>query len=148
MLGMQAKITADQQQEQQRHHEAERHGLGDCQQRRRQVEPGHGFRDDPGVRQLQPESGAAEEACELYFGEYTLTVLFIVVVYMFYGLAVVCEEFMVPALSVLCERRRIPPTVSGATLLAAGRGGGEDLQVEERRATLFELEVVRMDPRG
>ena len=40
--------------------------------------------------------------------------------YMFYGLAHVCEEFLVPALNVLCERCDIPDDVAGATLMAAG----------------------------
>ena len=45
---------------------------------------------------------------------------FILVVYVFYGLAHVCEEFLVPALNVLCERFNIPEDVAGATLMAAG----------------------------
>ena len=34
--------------------------------------------------------------------------------FMFYGLAHVCEEFLVPALNVLCERCNIPEDVAGA----------------------------------
>lgn len=36
------------------------------------------------------------------------------------GLAHVCEEFLVPALNILCARASIPADVAGATLLAAG----------------------------
>ena len=35
-------------------------------------------------------------------------------------LARVCEDFLVPALNVLCERKGIPEDVAGATLMAAG----------------------------
>ena len=41
----------------------------------------------------------------------------LVVAYMFWGLAHVCEEFLVPSLNVLCERCRIPDDVAGATLM-------------------------------
>ena len=44
----------------------------------------------------------------------------VVAIYMFYGMAHVCEDFMVPALNILCERTGIPEDVAGATLLAAG----------------------------
>ena len=47
----------------------------------------------------------------------------LVVAYMFWGLAHVCEEFLVPSLNVLCERCRIPDDVAGATLMAAGCNG-------------------------
>ena len=50
----------------------------------------------------------------------TLALYVVVVLYMFYGLAHVCEDFLVPALNVLCERKGIPEDVAGATLMAAG----------------------------
>ena len=43
-----------------------------------------------------------------------------IALYMFYGMALVCEEFMVPALNIFCLRHGIPSNVAGATLLAAG----------------------------
>mmetsp|Transcript_19659 Transcript_19659/g.50093 ORF Transcript_19659/g.50093 Transcript_19659/m.50093 type:complete len:698 (+) Transcript_19659:3-2096(+) len=42
------------------------------------------------------------------------------VLYMFYGLAHVCEDFLVPSLNIFCERRGVPEDVAGATLMAAG----------------------------
>ena len=60
--------------------------------------------------------GGEEEECDPSM----LPLWIAMAVYMFYGLALVCEEFMVPAISVLCERKNIPPHVAGATLLAAG----------------------------
>ena len=38
------------------------------------------------------------------------------------ALAHVCEDFMVPALNILCERTGIPEDVAGATLLSFGNG--------------------------
>ena len=49
-----------------------------------------------------------------------LAVWFIIVLYMFYGLAHVCEDFLVPSLNIFCERRGVPEDVAGATLMAAG----------------------------
>jgi Ca2+/Na+ antiporter len=39
---------------------------------------------------------------------------------MFWGLALVCEEYFVPALNILCEEANIPDDVAGATFMAAG----------------------------
>ena len=39
---------------------------------------------------------------------------------LFYALAMVCEEFLVPAINILCVKTSIPDDVAGATLLAAG----------------------------
>ena len=53
-------------------------------------------------------------------GSLDLVLWVIISLYMFYGMALVCEEFMVPALNVCCDEFSIPGHVSGATLLAAG----------------------------
>ncbi|KOO26832.1 sodium potassium calcium exchanger 3 [Chrysochromulina tobinii] len=44
----------------------------------------------------------------------------IVIVYMFYAMALVCEEFFVPSITVVCERLHIPEDIASATLLAMG----------------------------
>jgi hypothetical protein len=44
---------------------------------------------------------------------------------MFWGLAVVCEEFFVPSLNILCEELNIPDDVAGATFMAAGASSPE-----------------------
>ena len=50
-----------------------------------------------------------------------LTVVWIILcVYLFYALAFVCEEFLVPAINMVVEKTGIPDDVAGATLLAAG----------------------------
>jgi len=43
----------------------------------------------------------------------------------FWGLAVVCEDFFVPALNVMCETLKIPDDVAGATFMAAGASSPE-----------------------
>lgn len=45
--------------------------------------------------------------------------------YMFVALAVVCDEFFVPSLSVITEKLAVPPDVSGATFMAAGGSAPE-----------------------
>ena len=42
------------------------------------------------------------------------------IVYMFYGLAVVCDNFFVAALEEMCERWQLTEDVAGATFMAAG----------------------------
>ncbi|KAJ1636616.1 hypothetical protein T492DRAFT_861379, partial [Pavlovales sp. CCMP2436] len=54
-----------------------------------------------------------------------LPVWIIVVIYMFYMMALTCDEFLVPSLNVLCARTGIPDDVAGATLMAAGCNGPE-----------------------
>ena len=45
--------------------------------------------------------------------------------YMFVGLAIVCEEYFVPSLNVLCERINMSDDVAGATFMAAGASSPE-----------------------
>ena len=45
--------------------------------------------------------------------------------YMFCALAIVCDEFFVPALEVIIEKLQITEDVAGATLMAAGGSAPE-----------------------
>ena len=54
-----------------------------------------------------------------------IIVLTIGVVYMFFGLAIVCDEFFVPALEVMAEKLELKDDVAGATLMAAGGSAPE-----------------------
>lgn len=47
------------------------------------------------------------------------------VIYMFVALAIVCDEYFVPALEVIGERNNIKDDVAGATLMAAGGSAPE-----------------------
>jgi len=47
------------------------------------------------------------------------------VMYIFIALAIVCDEFFVPALEVIAEKMKITPDVAGATLMAAGGSAPE-----------------------
>ncbi|XP_069771577.1 sodium/potassium/calcium exchanger 4-like [Narcine bancroftii] len=46
-------------------------------------------------------------------------------VYMFYALAIVCDDFFVPALEKICERLHLNEDVAGATFMAAGSSAPE-----------------------
>ncbi|XP_048455784.1 sodium/potassium/calcium exchanger 4-like [Rhincodon typus] len=46
-------------------------------------------------------------------------------VYMFYALAIVCDDFFVPALEKICERLHLSEDVAGATFMAAGSSAPE-----------------------
>mmetsp|Transcript_14064 Transcript_14064/g.23385 ORF Transcript_14064/g.23385 Transcript_14064/m.23385 type:complete len:785 (+) Transcript_14064:66-2420(+) len=54
-----------------------------------------------------------------------IIILLITVIAMFWALALVCEEFFVPALNILCEEWKIPDDVAGATFMAAGASSPE-----------------------
>ena len=54
-----------------------------------------------------------------------LVPLLIAMGYVFYGFHVVCDEFFVPALQVMCERLNVPDSVAGATVMAAGASSPE-----------------------
>jgi hypothetical protein len=45
--------------------------------------------------------------------------------YMFVGFHIVCDDFFVPALNVLCEKLSMPDDVAGATFMAAGASSPE-----------------------
>lgn len=47
------------------------------------------------------------------------------VVYIFFALAIVCDEFFVPSLEVIIEKLDITPDVAGATFMAAGGSAPE-----------------------
>jgi len=47
------------------------------------------------------------------------------ILYMFYALALVCDEFFVPSLDVITDRLKITPDVAGATFMAAGGSAPE-----------------------
>ena len=42
-----------------------------------------------------------------------------------WGLAVVCEDYFVPSITIMCERNKIPDDVAGATFMAAGASSPE-----------------------
>ena len=46
-------------------------------------------------------------------------------IYMFVGFHIVCDDFFVPALNVLCEKLGIPDDIAGATFMAAGASSPE-----------------------
>jgi hypothetical protein len=45
--------------------------------------------------------------------------------YMFVGFHIICDDFFVPALNVLCDKLGIPDDVAGATFMAAGASSPE-----------------------
>ncbi|KAK7815794.1 hypothetical protein U0070_025254 [Myodes glareolus] len=45
--------------------------------------------------------------------------------YMFYALAIVCDDFFVPSLEKICERLHLSEDVAGATFMAAGSSAPE-----------------------
>ena len=47
------------------------------------------------------------------------------IIYMFVGLALVCDEFFVPSLEIIIEKLHIPEDVAGATFMAAGGSAPE-----------------------
>ena len=49
----------------------------------------------------------------------------LVVVYMFTGLAIVCDDYFVPSLGQICEKLGFSEDVAGATFMAAGSSAPE-----------------------
>nr|CAI5831823.1 unnamed protein product [Callosobruchus analis] len=54
-----------------------------------------------------------------------LVIHVIVAVYMFLGLAIVCDEYFVASLDRICEELKMSPDVAGATFMAAGSSAPE-----------------------
>jgi len=51
----------------------------------------------------------------------------LLILYMFYIMAAVCDEYLVPAVDIMCEQYKIPEDVAGATLMAFACNGPETL---------------------
>ena len=49
----------------------------------------------------------------------------LILCYMFCGLAIICDEYFVPALEVICEQLKLKDDVAGATFMAAGGSAPE-----------------------
>jgi len=54
-----------------------------------------------------------------------LIIHILIAIYMFIGLAIVCDDYFVPALDRIAEVLNLPPDVAGATFMAAGSSGPE-----------------------
>lgn len=69
-----------------------------------------------------------KESCDIRCGNDSLPLVLpygLFMLYMFAGLALVCEEYFVPSLNILCERLKLPDDVAGATFMAAGASSPE-----------------------
>eukprot|EP00753_Platysulcus_tardus_P019622 PLAT7368.1.p1 GENE.PLAT7368.1~~PLAT7368.1.p1 ORF type:complete len:642 (+),score=345.70 PLAT7368.1:663-2588(+) len=62
------------------------------------------------------------------------------VLYMFLALAIVCDEFFVPALNVITEKAGVSPDVAGATFMAAG-GSAPELLTSFLGVFIFQSDV-------
>ena len=49
----------------------------------------------------------------------------LLILYMFIGFHIVCDDFFVPSLNVLCEKLQMPNDIAGATFMAAGASSPE-----------------------
>uniref|UniRef100_A0A3Q2Z518 Solute carrier family 24 member 3 n=1 Tax=Hippocampus comes TaxID=109280 RepID=A0A3Q2Z518_HIPCM len=56
---------------------------------------------------------------------YVCTCVCLQAVYMFYALAIVCDDYFVPSLDKICERLHLSEDVAGATFMAAGSSAPE-----------------------
>lgn len=83
-----------------------------------------------------------------FFGVADLKLLFALIpamLFMFFGLAIVVDDFLVPSLEALCEQLHLLEDVAGATLMAAGSSAPELcmglLAVFGRRTTLVSAQL-------
>ena len=49
----------------------------------------------------------------------------LVALYMFWAIAIVCDDYFVPALDVICEKMGLQTDVAGATFMALGSSAPE-----------------------
>ena len=86
-----------------------------------------GYTTKPGAEAGDTGDGATTEdcCCEGAQGFFVIAGCCIFMFYMFVGLAIVCEEYFVPALNVLCEKLQMSDDVAGATFMAAGASSPE-----------------------
>jgi Ca2+/Na+ antiporter len=66
-----------------------------------------------------------EETTEKWITNGGFIIFFLFVAMSFWGLAVVCEDYFVPALNLLCDDLKLDNDVAGATIMAAGNSSPE-----------------------
>jgi K+-dependent Na+/Ca+ exchanger-like protein len=75
------------------------------------------------------EGAYAEGVCDTYiYTNYYYIVLALLcwaIYYMFWGLAIVCDDYFVASLEVICDELSLSPDVAGATFMAAGSSAPE-----------------------
>uniref|UniRef100_A0A7S1Y1G9 PH domain-containing protein n=1 Tax=Phaeomonas parva TaxID=124430 RepID=A0A7S1Y1G9_9STRA len=69
--------------------------------------------------------GGKEECVPQWVVDGGFAGIIVVLAITFWGLAVICDEFFVPALNVLCDALNVPDDVAGATFMAAGASSPE-----------------------
>lgn len=66
-----------------------------------------------------------ESNIPLWLGDGGFIALFIALIFSFVGLAIVVEEYFVPALNILCDDMKLPDDIAGATIMAIGNSSPE-----------------------
>lgn len=80
----------------------------------------------PNVSEIDDSSLFPQDLFSPYELSHGAVILHIIgIFYMFYALALVCDEFFVPSLDVIIEKLGISPDVAGATFMAAGGSAPE-----------------------
>ncbi|XP_003963952.2 sodium/potassium/calcium exchanger 3 [Takifugu rubripes] len=75
---------------------------------------------EPAIHEFPKDYFTNEERIEGAVGLHVLCA-----VYMFYALALVCDDYFVPSLEKICERLQLSEDVAGATFMAAGSSAPE-----------------------
>ncbi|XP_034465346.1 sodium/potassium/calcium exchanger 3 isoform X2 [Hippoglossus hippoglossus] len=75
---------------------------------------------EPGIHEFPRDYFTYQERAEGAVGLHVLCA-----VYMFYALALVCDDYFVPSLEKICERLQLSEDVAGATFMAAGSSAPE-----------------------
>uniref|UniRef100_A0A8B9IYE2 Solute carrier family 24 member 4 n=1 Tax=Amazona collaria TaxID=241587 RepID=A0A8B9IYE2_9PSIT len=91
---------------------ADRHVLSEIWRNRRLMASPNGTHEEKNCT----EPGKMGRLCNVYF----LNLFFLQALYMFYALAIVCDDFFVPSLEKICEKLHLSEDVAGATFMAAG----------------------------
>eukprot|EP01107_Rhizomastix_libera_P016692 TRINITY_DN7110_c0_g1_i1.p1 TRINITY_DN7110_c0_g1~~TRINITY_DN7110_c0_g1_i1.p1 ORF type:complete len:659 (+),score=178.99 TRINITY_DN7110_c0_g1_i1:100-2076(+) len=70
---------------------------------------------------LSVAASGAEECGAMAWERYGGFVIYLALLaFVFYGYALLCDEFFVPALNIFCDKMKMPDDFAGATLMAAG----------------------------
>lgn len=76
----------------------------------------------PGTENCDPSNENCNPGFGILVGSSAalLPLWIVLMILLFYSMALVCEEFLVPGINIVCEKTGMPDDVAGATLLAAG----------------------------
>jgi len=85
----------------------------------------HGLVSTPGAHRALLSTGACPSSYPDWFEAGGWVLYVVAILYLFLGIAIICDDYFTPSLEVICEKLNLSEDVAGATFMAAGSSAPE-----------------------